>query len=98
VIEKNKKFTKKDFKETLNNIKKSYKFVKDNKKSLIVCLIISIITIPMSILNPLLSAKMILNLNGGLYEDLLRIAAFIFVVYMIQHLLGFISRILYKTK
>ena len=96
MIEKNKKFTKKDFKDTLSNIKKSYKFVKDNKKSLIVCLIISIITIPMSILNPLLSAKMILNLNGGLYEDLLRIAAFIFVVYMIQHLLGFISRILYK--
>lgn len=50
----------------------------------------------MSILNPLLSGKMILNLNGRLYEDLLRIATFMFIVYMIQHLLGFISRILYK--
>ena len=95
-FDKNRKFTKKDFQQTINNIKKSYKFVKNNKKSLIFCLLTSVLTIPVSILIPILSAKMVLDLNGSLYEDLLRIALFILIVYTIQHILGFGARILYK--
>ena len=70
--------------------------LKATKKSLIICIIVSILTIPVSVLTPILSAQILLALNGSLYEDLLRIAAFIFIVYSIQHLLWFMSRIVYK--
>ena len=95
-FKENRKLTKKDYKKIFENIKKSYKFVKNNKKSLIICIIVSILTIPVSVLTPILSAQILLALNGSLYEDLLRIAAFIFIVYSIQHLLWFMSRIVYK--
>ena len=95
-FDKNRNFTKKDFKQTIKNIKKSYKFVKNNKKSLIFCLLTSVLTIPVSIFIPILSARMVLDLNGSLYEDLLRVALFILIVYTIQHILGFGARILYK--
>ena len=95
-FKENRKLTKKDYKKIFENIKKSYKFVKSNKKSLIICIIVSILTIPVSVLTPILSAQILLALNGSLYEDLLRIAAFIFIVYSIQHLLWFMSRIVYK--
>ena len=95
-FKENRKLTKKDYKKIFENIKKSYKFVKSNKKSLIICIIVSILTIPVSVLTPILSAQILLALNGSLYEDLLRIATFIFIVYSIQHLLWFMSRIVYK--
>ena len=91
-----KKITKEDIKSTFKNLKRSYKFVKNNKKSLILCLIFSVLSLPVSILTPILSARLLLNLNEGLYESLLRIAAFLFVVYSIGHILGLISRIIYK--
>ncbi len=92
-----KKITKEDIKSTFKNLKRSYKFVKNNKKSLILFLIFSVLSLPISILTPILSARLLLNLNEGLYESLLRIAAFLFVVYSIGHILGFISRIVYKS-
>jgi len=95
-IVKNKKITKDDIKKTITNLKKSYKFVKNNKKNLIACIIISILNIPVSIISPILSARIILDLNGEIYHDLLRVATFILVVYSIQHLLGFFTRIFYK--
>lgn len=91
-----KKIAKEDIKSTFKNLKKSYKFVKNNKKSLILCLSFSVLSLPVSILAPILSARLLLNLNAGLYESLLRIAAFLFVVYSIGHVVGFISRIAYK--
>ena len=91
-----KKIAKEDIKSTFKNLKKSYKFVKNNKKSLILCLSLSVLSLPVSILTPILSARLLLNLNAGLYESLLRIAAFLFVVYSIGHVVGFISRIAYK--
>ncbi len=91
-----KKITKEDIKSTFKNLKRSYKFIKNNKKSLILCIILSVLSLPISILTPILSARLLLNLNEGLYESLLRIAAFLFVVYSIGHILGLISRIIYK--
>ena len=95
-MENNKKLTKEDIKSTFKNLKKTYKFVKNNKKSLILCIILSVLSLPISILTPILSAKLLLNLNNGLYESLLRIAAFLFIVYSTGHVLAFISRIVYK--
>lgn len=50
-FKENRKLTKKDYKKIFENIKKSYKFVKSNKKSLIICIIVSILTIPVRRLN-----------------------------------------------
>ena len=81
---KKQNFKWKDWLDTKNYIVKSWKYVKNNKKGLIAVIICSFLFMPMSILSPILSARMILDLNGELYSDLLRVAAFIMVVYSIQ--------------
>lgn len=94
--EKKKNFSLSDWKNTTRNIKKCYKFIKDKKGSLIFYIVISILSIPISIITPLLSARILLDLNGELYRDLLLTAAFILVVYTVEHLLRFISRLIYR--
>ena len=95
-INKKKSFSKSDWIDTKNNIKKSWKYIKNNKKSLILVILSSAIFMPMSIINPILSARMLLDLNGELYDDLLKVALFIFIVRIIEDLLRFISRIIYE--
>lgn len=95
-LEKKKNFKLKDWIETKNNLKKSFKYVKNNKKELFITILVSALSMPVSILSPMLSAKLLLNLNGELYSDLLRVAAFIMVVYIIESLLRFFSRIIYR--
>ena len=93
---KKKNFNLEDWKNTRKYVKKSWKYVKNDKKSLIMVIITSILFMPMSILNPVLSARIILDLNGELYSDLLKVGAFILVVYCIQSVLNFISQIVYE--
>ena len=93
---KKKNFKKEDWINTKNNLKKSCKYFKNNKKELIMVIITSVLFMPMSILNPILSARMLLDLNGELYNDLLKVAAFIFVVYSVQAVLRFISNVIYE--
>ena len=88
-LEKKKNFKLKDWIETKNNLKKSFKYVKNNKKELFITILVSALSMPVSILSPMLSAKLLLNLNGELYSDLLRVAAFIMIVYIIESLLRF---------
>ena len=95
-INKKKNFKLSDWQDTKENIKKSWKFLKNNKKSLILVIISSAIFMPMSIINPMLSARMVLDLNGELYTDLLKVALFIFIVRIIEDILRFISRIVYE--
>ena len=95
-IDKKKNFKWQDWVDTKKNIKKSWKYVKSNKKSLILVILSSAIFMPMSVINPMLSARMILDLNGELYSDLLKVALFIFVVRVIEDILRFISRIVYE--
>ena len=93
---KKQNFKWKDWLDTKNYLIKSWKYVKNNKKGLIAVIICSFLFMPMSILSPILSARMILDLNGELYSDLLRVAAFIMVVYSIQDFLRFVSNIIYE--
>ncbi len=95
-INKKKNFNKDDWINTKNNIKKSWKYVKNDKKGLILVILSSVIFMPMSIINPILSARMLMDLNGELYTDLLKVALFIFVVRVVEDLLRFISRIVYE--
>ncbi len=95
-INKKKNFKWQDWVDTKKNIKKSWKYLKNNKKSLILVIMSSAIFMPMSIINPILSARMLLDLNGELYNDLLKVALFIFIVRIIEDILRFISRIVYE--
>ena len=95
-IKRKKKFSFKDWQDTKRNIKKSYKLVKGHKKELIIYIIVNVLTIPMSILSPLLTARILLDFNGNLYDDLLKVAAFMLIVYTIQHILFFFSRVIHK--
>ena len=94
--EKKKKFSFKDWQDTKKNIKKSYQLVKGHKKDLIIYIIINALMMPMSILSPLLTARILLDFNNNLYEDLLKVAAFILIVYVIQNILNYFSRIIHK--
>ena len=91
-----KKFTFKDWKETKNNIIKSYKLAKGHKKELIIYIIVNMLMMPISILSPLLTARILLDFNNNLYEDLLKVAAFILIVYTIQNILNYFVRIMHK--
>ena len=82
-LNKKKSFKKEDWISTLKNLKKVTKFLKGNKKGLIYLIIVSVICLPLSILGPVLYAKMLLFLNGELWEDLLKVSAFVFVVYSV---------------
>lgn len=95
-IDKKKNFKRKDWIDTKNNIKKSFRFVKQNKKELFVTILVSVICMPLSLLTPILSAKLLLNLNGELYGDLLKVAAFIMITYVVEDLLRFFTRIAYR--
>lgn len=93
---KNRKFNYKDWIDAWKNLKKSFRFVKQNKKELFICILVSVICIPISLFNPLLSAKLLLNLTGELYQDLLKVAAFIMIVMLVENLLRFFTRIMYR--
>lgn len=95
-IKRKRNFKLSDWKETTRNIKKSWKYVKNDKKTLFLVIITSLLFMPMSIINPILSARMLLDLNGELYSDLLKVAAFIFLVYSVEGILRFISRVVYQ--
>ena len=95
-LNKKKNFKWQDWQDTKRNIRKSWKYVKNDKKSLIFVILSSAVFMPMSIINPILSARMILDLNGSLYSDLLKVAAFIFVIRIVEDILRFISRIIYE--
>ncbi len=93
--EEEKKFTLKEWKETWINIKKSYKLSKKHKKEIIIYIIINALTMPISIITPLLTARLLSDFNGNLYDDLLKVAAFISIVYIVEQILRFITRIIH---
>lgn len=95
-INKKQNFNKNDWKETLFNLKKVFKFLKGNRKGLIYLIIVSIICLPLSIFGPALYAKELLYLNGELWEQLIRIAIFIFIVYSVQSIIKCLANLAYK--
>ena len=70
----------KRIKSLFRNFKRTWKFVKEERSKLIVCLILSGILCLISAITPLLSAKLLLNLTEGLLDNLLKVAFFILIV------------------
>ncbi len=79
---------KEEFKETKNNLKMSWKFIKNKKKSLIIMSILSIILSIISVIIPVLSANLLLKLTNGLLEELLGVALFIFIVEVCRNIVS----------
>lgn len=65
-------------KETINNIKRVYKYGKKYKKNLIIFTIISISNIAINIIYPIVSAKQLVALSSSLYKELLAASLIIF--------------------
>ena len=78
--------------ETLKNLKRVYKYAKDYRKNFIVFTIMSVLLIVFNIINPILSAKIIVALSENLYVDLLMIALVVTIIYIIAELVVFIMR------
>ena len=85
-----------ELKSILNNFKNTWKFVKEDKKYLILFLIFSLILCGISVITPLLSAKMLLFLTNGLFKDLINIALIILVVELIRNLFNYLYNVLFN--
>ena len=85
-----------ELKSILNNFKNTWKFVKEDKKYLILFLIFSLILCGISVITPLLSAKMLLFLTNGLFKDLIKISLIILVVELIRNLFNYLYNVLFN--
>ncbi len=76
----------KNFKGIFRNIKKSWRFVKKEKKRLFICLFFSLLLCGMSVLAPVFSAKMLLNITDGLFVELLYVALIVMILEILRHI------------
>ena len=83
----------KALKELFKNLKFTYQFAKTENKYIILDIISYIVWISISILMPLLSAKIIVSLTSNDYEQILYIAVVMFIVKLIDDIFNHINRI-----
>ena len=86
----------KRIKSLFRNFKRTWKFVKEERSKLIVCLILSGILCLISAITPLLSAKLLLNLTEGLLDNLLKVAFFILIVELTRNIGQFLYGIIFN--
>ena len=84
-----------NLKNILINFKKTWIFVKEDKKYIILFLIFSLILCGISVITPLLSAKMLLYLTDGMFKELLTITIMVLIVELIRNLFNFLYNILF---
>jgi len=90
-----KKINFKKFKGIFRNIKKSWKFVKEEKKRLFICLFFSVLLCGMSVLAPIFSAKMLLSITDGLYMTLLAVALFVLLMEILRGVFHYIYNMIF---
>ena len=79
----NKKTT---FKDTLKNFKKSWKYIKNQKFYLIMCLIFSMMLTVIGVIVPLFSAKILINITGSNFEELIIVAVVVLFIELTRNL------------
>lgn len=84
-----------NLKNILINFKKTWKFVKEDKKYIILFLIFSLVLCGISVITPFLSAKMLLYLTDGLFKELLTITIIVLIVELIRNIFNFLYNILF---
>lgn len=81
---------KENIKETKTNLAMSWHFIKKRKSNLIFITILSIFLSLISVITPILSAKLLLKLSNGELNELLKVSIFIFIVEMSRNIINFI--------
>ena len=76
-------------KDIFRNIKRSWRFVKKEKKRLFVLLFFSLVMCVMSVIAPVFSAKMLLSITDGLFGVLLGVAFFVLILEFVKHFLHY---------
>lgn len=84
----------------IKNIKKTWKYLKECKKSLMVYAVVSIIEAVISAILPLISAKIILNITDAAIKQLILSALSVFIIEFILYIMfyfkGFFYQKIYK--
>lgn len=80
-----------NFNETKSNMKMSWYFIKNEKKTLFIMTIFTIVLSLISIVIPILSAKIMLNLTGGIFDELLKFSVFMFIVELTRNVFSKLS-------
>ena len=76
-------------KDIFRNIKRSWRFVKKEKKRLFILLFFSLVMCVMSVIAPVFSAKMLLSITDGLFGVLLGVAFFVLILEFVKHFLHY---------
>ena len=79
-------------KEFVRNLKFSWKYAKDEKWKLLLYILCNVITIGISIVVPILSARIIVNLTNNQFRQLLFISVVILFVELTRNVMYFFSR------
>lgn len=77
--------------ETLKNIKKSYHYAKESKKNFIYYIIGSIILCVIGAIVPIFTARQILNISNGIWDELFYSSVALFLLEIIRNTFSFIS-------
>lgn len=78
--------------ELINNLKFAWKYAKDQKRNLIIFVICNILRIAISIVTPILSAKIIIELTTNNYTRIILIALIILLVEALSSIFNYIER------
>lgn len=81
---------KSNFKETINNLKMSWKFIKKEKKSVVIVSILSLFLSVISVIVPIFSAQLIIKLTSNLLDQLVRVSLYIFIIEITRNIVVFI--------
>lgn len=85
------KESREQFKEIWKQLKKSFGYVKKQKKIMIVYLVISLLTCIIGVFIPMLSARLILNITDGFVEGILIAAFVLFGLEIFHNISNYIS-------
>ncbi len=88
-----KKEEKVKVKDTINTIKKTWPYAKKYKKYIFLYAIILIFTIAISIITPLLSAKLVLTITNGLLDKVLIVAGAILFIEIAKNVCRYLSSV-----
>lgn len=77
--------------ETLKNVRKSYRYAKDSKKNFIYYLIGSVILCIIGAIVPIFTAKQILNISNGIWDELLYSTIAVFGLEIFRNTFSFIA-------
>ena len=84
-----------EVKNILINFKKTWQFIKEDKKYIILFMLFSLILCGISVITPLLSAKMLLYLTNGLFKELIIVTIMVLLVELTRNLFSFLYNVLF---